>query len=106
MRRVLEYVLVDGIFVRRISGGMPYEVLQADLPAVAAAGGTSTFIIGEIPAHETQGTFTIERITVTTPSLVTGVTATAGTFNVRQLRAAAVITAVIGTLALVTGVNL
>jgi hypothetical protein len=82
------------------------EVLQTVLPAVAAAGGTTTFEIGEIPTSESEGAFNLESIKVTAPSLVTGATATAGTFNVRQLRAGSVITAVVGTLALVTGVNL
>lgn len=82
------------------------EVLQVTLPAVAAAGGTTTFELGEIPVRETEGAFNLERISVTAPSLVTGVTATSGTFNVRQIRAGSVVTAVVGTLALVTGVNL
>jgi hypothetical protein len=85
---------------------MAFEVLAADLPAVAAAGGTTTFPIGEIPTKEAEGGFNLERVQVTSPTLVTGVTATSGTFNVRQLRAGAVITAVVGSLALVTGTNL
>lgn len=85
---------------------MAFEVLQISLPAVAAAGGTTTFLIGEIPTKESEGSFILESISVTAPTLVTGATATAGTFNVRQLRAGSVVTAVVATLALVTGVNL
>jgi len=85
---------------------MPFEILAITLPAVAAAGGTTTFEIGEIPTKEAEGSFILEKVSVTAPTLVTGATATAGTFNVRQLRAGAVITAVVGTLALITGVNL
>jgi hypothetical protein len=85
---------------------MAMEVLQASVDAVAAAGGTTTILLGEVPSKEAQGEFNLEKVSVTSPSLVTGATATAGTFNVRQLRAGAVITAVVGTLALVTGVTL
>lgn len=85
---------------------MPFEVLQITIPAVSAAGGTTTFLIGEIPSKESEGSFVLEKVSVTAPSLVTGATATAGTFNVRRLRAGSVETAVCGTLALVTGVNL
>ncbi len=85
---------------------MAFEILSVTVPAVAAAGGTTTFLLGEIPTKESEGAFILEKVSVTAPSLVTGVTATAGTFNVRQLRAGAVITAVVGTLALITGVNL
>lgn len=85
---------------------MAMEVLQTTLPAVAAAGGTTTFLLGEVPTKEAEGAFNLEKVSVTAPSLVTGATATAGTFNVRQLRAGSVITAVVGTLALITGVNL
>lgn len=85
---------------------MPFEVLAITIPAVAAAGGTTTFEIGEIPSKEAEGSFILEKVSVTAPTLVTGATATAGTFNVRQLRAGSVVTAVVGTLALVTGVNL
>lgn len=85
---------------------MPFDVMTITIPAVAAAGGTTTFEIGEFPTKESEGSFILEKVSVTAPTLVTGATATAGTFNVRQLRAGAVITAVVGTLALVTGVNL
>ena len=85
---------------------MAFEVMQVTLPAVAAAGGTTTFLLGEFPTKESTGAYNIDKVSVTAPSLVSGATATAGTFNVRLLRAGAVNTAVVGTLALITGVNL
>lgn len=69
-----------------VAGGAA-EVLQATLGAVAAAGGTTVPAeLGRLPANEAEGIWTLQSVTVESPTLVTGATATAGTINIRQLR--------------------
>jgi hypothetical protein len=61
----------------------------ANFPLIAAAAGTTTIVIGEVPLNFTQQHFSVARVSVVCPSLVTA--NSLGTFNVRQLRAGAVI---------------
>lgn len=95
-----------------IAGGA-YEVLQATLPAVAAAAGTTVPAeLGEVPQQESQATFSVFRADITSPALVTGNNANSATVNLRQMRAGVAVTTnaqalgVFATLALVTGTNL
>jgi hypothetical protein len=89
----------------RIAGGA-FQILEASLGAVAAAAGTTVpGILGEVPVQESEQHWQISRMSVTAPTLVTGNNTNSGTLNVRQMRAGAQV-AVVGTLALVTGVNL
>ncbi len=98
--------------VRAIAGAA-FQKLQADLPAVAAAAGTTVPAeVGEIPVNETNQHWGVQRASVLAPSLVTGNNANSTTLNLRQMRAGAAVTTngqaagVFATLALVTGVNL
>lgn len=86
--------------------GAAFEVLQDDIPATAAAAGTTVLgTIGEVPQTESEQNWAVNRMAITATALVTGNAVNSGTVNVRQLRAGSVI-ATIGTLALVAGVNL
>ena len=84
---------------------MAFEVLEAVLPAQAAAGATSVTIVGDVPSSFSQPSYSAGKLSLTAPSLVTGVTTNTATVNFRQLRAGAAV-ATIGTLALINGVNL
>lgn len=91
--------------VPHISGGA-FQLLEATLGAVAAAAGTTVPAeLGEVPLNESEQNWQLQRLSVTTPTLVTGNATNSGTINIRQMRAGAVI-ATVGTLALVAGVNL
>lgn len=84
---------------------MPFEVLQSGpLPAVAAAAGTTNLILGELPVQECQASFGLARVSVVSPSLVTG--NGLGTITIRQMRAGVQVAASIASLLLASGVNL
>jgi len=86
--------------------GAAFEVLQLDTgAAIAAAAGTSTFELGEVPMTEAEQGWTVNRVTVTASALVTGVNTNSGTINVRQLRGG-VAQQTIASIALVAGTNL
>lgn len=104
---------VPVIFMVPRIAGAAFELLEATLDAVAAAAGTTVpAILGEVPVNESQANFSLQRVEVTAPALVTGNSTNSATINVRQLRAGAPVTTngqtggVLATLALVTGVNL
>ena len=81
---------------------MAFEVLQAVLPAQTAGGATSVTILGDIPSTFSQPSYQVGKISLTSPSLVTGQATNFATFNVRQMRAGSSV-ATIGTLALNAG---
>lgn len=83
---------------------MAMEIIESGPQAlIAASAGTTTVGIGDIPAHEAQGSYNLERVSVTSQTLITG--NGLATFNVRQLRAGTAV-ATVATLLLATGVNL
>lgn len=84
---------------------MAFEVLEATLPAQAAAGATVITEVGVVPSTFTQPSYAAGKISLSSPTLVTGVATNNATFNVRQVRAGTVI-ATIGTLTLGAGTNL
>ena len=84
---------------------MAFEVLQAVLPAQTAGGATSVTILDDVPSTFTQPSFIVGKLTLTSPSLVTGVATNNATFNFRQMRAGSSV-ATIGTLTLGSGTNL
>jgi hypothetical protein len=84
---------------------MSFTVLRGTAPAQSAGGGTSATPIGSVPSSFSQAGYSPSKITVISPTLVTGVTTNTATINVRQLRAGAAV-ATIGTLPLVSGTNL
>jgi hypothetical protein len=80
---------------------MAMEVLQYGPGAVVAAGaGTTTVIVGEVPAHESEGGFQLERVSFTSQTLITG--NGLATINIRQVRAGSQVSAAIATLLLAT----
>ena len=84
---------------------MAMEVLQYGPGAVvAASAGTTTVIVGEVPAHESQAAYTLERVSFTSQTLITG--NGLATINIRQMRAGSQVSASIASLLLATGVNL
>jgi len=84
---------------------MAFAVVQNSLPAQTAGGATSTTMVGDVPTQEAQATFQPTKLSLTSPSLVTGVATNNATFNFRQMRAG-VSQATIGTLTLGSGTNL
>jgi hypothetical protein len=78
---------------------MAFEMLQAVLPAQSAAGATSVTIVGAVPSSYDQPNYSVGKLSVTSPSLVTGQATNFATINVRQMRAGASV-GTIGTLAL------
>lgn len=78
---------------------MAFVPMRAVLPAQAAAGATSVTVVGEVPSTFVQPSYSPQRLSVTSPSLVTGQATNFATINVRQMRAGGVV-ATIGTLAL------
>jgi hypothetical protein len=80
----------------------------ASLPAQAAAGATSTTYVGTWEPEDASNSGLVS-VTLTAPAgytTVTGVVTNNATFNFRQMRANAVITAVIATVTLASGFNL
>lgn len=72
---------------------MAMEIIESGPQAlIAAAAGTTTVGIGDVPAHEAQGSYNLERVTVTSQTLITA--NSLGTFNVRQLRAGSAVATV------------
>jgi hypothetical protein len=72
---------------------MAMEIIESGPQALIAAGaGTTTVGIGDIPAHESQGTYNLERVTVTSQTLITA--NSLATFNVRQMRAGSAVATV------------
>jgi hypothetical protein len=61
--------------------------LRAVLPTQAANGATIVTIVGEVPASYAQTEFQVQRITLTSPTVVTGVATNNFTVNVRQVHA-------------------
>lgn len=68
---------------------MAMQVLEAALPAQAAAGATSTTIIGDLPSDEATPSYTVGKLSLTSPSLVTGQATNFVTITFRQMRAGA-----------------
>lgn len=69
-----------------VSGGA-FEVLEATLDAVAAGAGTTIpAILDELPLTESEQAWSLTRLSVTSPTLVTGNNTNSGTINVRQVR--------------------
>lgn len=83
---------------------MSLQVLRNTLIA-AAAGTDVTLELGEVPVTFAQGTFIVARMSLLSPALLTGATATAITFTFQNRRAGSVI-GTMGTLVTTTGVNL
>ena len=63
--------------------------LRAVLPTQAANGATIATIVGEVPASFAQTTYQVQRVTLTSPTAVTGVATQNFTVNVRDMRAGA-----------------
>lgn len=78
---------------------MSFQALDADLPAQAAAGATLTTILGNAPDNFVEPSFTLEKLALTSPTLVTGQATNYATINFRQVRAGSVI-ATLGSLVL------
>jgi hypothetical protein len=78
---------------------MAFVINDAVLPAQSAGGATATTIIGAVPSNLTQATWTVEKISAVSPSLVTGAATNYASLVVRQMRAD-VLVQNIGTLAL------
>lgn len=74
-------------------------------PVIYAAGTDFNMVIGVVPEAQSSQAWACVKLSITSPSLVTGVTATAETFTFSYSRAGAA-RVVIGTLVLITGVNL
>ena len=68
---------------------MAMEVLEGLLPAQAAAGATTTTMIGDLPSAEATPSYTIGKLSLTSPSLVTGQATNFATITFRQMRAGA-----------------
>jgi hypothetical protein len=83
---------------------MSFQVLQNTLVA-AAAGTDVTLVMGIVPSGYTQGVYLPSRISLTSPALLTGATATAITFTFQTRRANSVI-GTVASLVTITGVNL
>ena len=74
------------IAVPMVSGGA-FALLEATLDAVAASAGTTVPAeLGEVPMTDVQQAFSLARVSVVTPTLVTGNASNSGTINIRQLR--------------------
>jgi hypothetical protein len=78
--------------------------LEAVLPAQSAGGATSVTLVGEVSATGGTDNF-VQRVSVTSPSAVTGAATNNATINVRQLRAGSVVQT-IATITLGNGTNL
>lgn len=78
---------------------MAFVVKQAVLPAQTAGGGTSATILGEVPSTFAEPSYAPQRLSLISPSLVTGQATNFATVNFRQMRAGSAV-ATIGTLAL------
>ena len=81
---------------------MAFRVLEATLPAQAAAGATIVTILDDVPDTFAQPNYVVQKISLTSPSLVTGQATNFATINIRQVRAGSAV-ATIGTLALNAG---
>jgi hypothetical protein len=66
---------------------MAEVALRALLPAQSANGATSVTIVGEVPVSFAQTEYQVQRITLTSPTVVTGVATQNFTVNVRQVHA-------------------
>jgi len=85
--RIAVYFHRFGFSAVPMVSGAAFSLLEATLDAVAAAGGTTVPAeLGEVPVNDTEQQWVLQRVSVTSPTLVTGVTATSGTINIRQLR--------------------
>ncbi len=78
---------------------MAFETLEAVLPAVAASGPSATTLLGAVPSAEAEGAVVLSKLSLTSPSLVTGAATNFATITFRQLRAG-VSVATLGALAL------
>lgn len=78
---------------------MAFVAKHSALPAQTAGGSTSVTILCEVPSTFAEPSYAVQRISVTSPSLVTGQATNFATINVRQMRAGSAV-ATIGTLAL------
>jgi hypothetical protein len=85
---------------------MAFQDIQAPLPAQAAAGATTETIVGVVPGTFAEPAYLLQSLSVASPSLVTGVTTNTATINFRSYRAGVLTGNPLGTLALITGVNL
>jgi hypothetical protein len=83
---------------------------DVSLPAQSAAGATSETVVAVIPSTFTTAQFNDARMSLTSPSLVTGAATNNVTYNVRQYHNGTLVTTpasgIIGSLQLVSGTNL
>lgn len=86
----------------KLKAFIPFTAL---LPAQAAAGATTTTLLGIVPSSYAQAGWQTLRCSVVAPSLVTGVTTNTATINFRLMRAGAFV-ANLASLPLITGTNL
>lgn len=77
----------------------------AALPAQSAGGATSTTILGEFTPEDGTGRG-VTRVSLTSPTAVTGAATNNFTVNVRQLRAGSVVGSAIATFTAASGNNL
>lgn len=75
------------------------EVLDAVLPAQTAGGATSVTVLGDMPSAESTATWVVGRLSLTSPTLVTGAATNFATINFRQVHAGSAVQT-LGTLAL------
>jgi len=68
---------------------MAFQTYEAVLPAVAASGSSATTILGAVPSKEAEGAIVLSKMSLTSPSTVTGQATNYCTFTFRQLRAGA-----------------
>lgn len=83
---------------------MAFQVVEDTLPAQTAAGATSVTELGMVPSTEAETNWTVQKISLSSPSLVTGVATNNVTFNFRKVTAGT--PTVIGTITLASGTNL
>ena len=63
---------------------MAFEVLSETLPAQTAGGATVVTELGVVPSTFSDAGATLQKVTITSPSLVTGVATNNITYNVRK----------------------
>lgn len=85
--RVSVFFHRGGFIAVPMVSGAAYQVLEATLDAVAAAAGTTIpAILDELPLNQSEQIWALQRVSVTSPTLVTGNGTNSGTINIRQVR--------------------
>lgn len=106
MRRAEKIVAAAHRAYAHAEGMMALVAVLSATDAGQSAGTDAALVIGTVPSSAEFGqTWTVGKITLTSPTLMTGATATAVTFTVGYSRAGAAVVA-IGTYVTITGVNL